>query len=375
MKIAGIDIGGANLKFALLNSPTPQAETSSLGSPSPKNALTWHVEIADELSFPFWTDHRQLVSKLTQIRKLVGNNDGVAITMTAELADCFENKQQGVHFIVDAVESAFPKTACRFYTTTGNLADAQLAKQNWALTAASNWHASGWFLFRHHQLQNGFLVDIGSTTCDIIPVQAGLPATPGQTDLDRLSNGQLVYAGIGRTAVCSLIDSVRFTDCEVAIAREVFATAADAMIWTHRLPAQPNCLDSADQRPLTRSACRARLCRMLCADEHDLTDDQVTKLAEQTYIALEKQIVAGLRSVAAQHPSIAKTFCLAGSGQALARSAIDLAWADQAHPGIKIFDTPSFENTEQNKIEQNNVGQAVPAIAVAARWLATLEDA
>ena len=344
MKIAGIDIGGANLKFALLDSPTPPFKTLNLNS-----VFTEHVEIADEFSFPFWTDHRELVSKLSEIREAIGNVDGVAITMTAELADCFENKRHGVHFIVDAVELAFRKTACRFYTTTGEMVNAELAKDNWALTAASNWHASAWFLFRHHQLQDGFLVDIGSTTCDIIPVQAGQPVSPGQTDLDRLRNRQLVYAGIGRTAVCSLIDSVRFPDYDVPVARELFATVADAMIWTNRTPPQPDCHDSADRRPLTRSACRTRLCRMLCADDHDLEDHQVTLLAEQTYAALKNQIAAGLRAVVAEHPSITKTFCLAGSGQALARSSIELACANQASQKIKTLATPSLKKDGQEK--------------------------
>lgn len=359
MKIAGIDIGGANLKFALLDSHSSSLATNNANS---SGGATDHVELAEEFSFHFWTDHRELVAALTRIGEAVGDVDGVAITMTAELADCFENKRQGVHFIVDAVESAFSKTDCRFYTTTGELVDAATAKQKWASTAAANWHASAWFLFRQHQLQNGFLLDIGSTTCDIIPVQAGLPVSPNQTDLDRLRNSQLVYAGVGRTAICSLLESVRFADGEVTVARELFATVGDAMIWTNRLPPQPDSHDSADQRPLSRLACRARLCRMLCADDCDLDDEQVTQIAEQTYSALQKQIAAGLQAVVDQHPSIPKSFCLAGSGQALARSAIQSVCGDQQD--LKIIPTTGAQTT----------GQAIPAIAVAARWLVSAED-
>ena len=359
MKITGIDIGGANLKFALLDSGSPIPRSNDQSS---LNGSTEQVRIADEFYFPFWSDHLELDSQLSRIRESVGDVDGVAITMTAELADCFENKRQGVQFIVDAAERAFPKTACRFYTTTGDLVDAKSAKQSWELTAASNWHASAWFLFRHHQLQDGFLVDIGSTTCDIIPVQTGLPVSPGQTDFDRLRTGQLVYAGTGRTAICSLIDCVRFVDCEVAVARELFATVADALIWTKRLPPQPNNHNSADGRALSRSACRVRLCRMLCADDRDLNDEQVTQIAEQTYLALRKKIVAGLKAVAAEHPSIAKTFCLAGSGQALAREAIESVFGNQT--SLKVLDATALQDT----------GQAIPAIAVAARWLAAPED-
>ena len=300
---------------------------------------------------------------LTRIRQTVGDVSGVAITMTAELADCFENKRRGVHFIVDAVESAFPTTPNRFYTTAGKLVEAEVAKQYWALTAASNWHASAWFLFRQHQQPEGFLIDIGSTTCDIIPVVAGLPVSPAQTDLDRCRNRQLVYAGIGRTPICSLMDSVQFTDCSIAIARELFATVADAMIWANRFPPEPDNHDSADQRSLSRFACRTRLCRMLCADDCDLDDEQVTQIAEQTYNALKKQIVAGLQTVIDQHPSIAKTFCLAGSGQTLAREAIESICVNQTN--LSIFQTTGSKN----------IGQAIPAIAVAARWLADSEAA
>ena len=355
MKIAGIDIGGANIKFALLNSHSSLA--GQRGSTS-SSITTESVEFADEFSFPFWTNHGKLVAMLARIRELVGDVAGVAITMTAELADCFENKHDGVHFIVEAVELAFTNIECRFYTTTGELFDAATAKQNWALTAASNWHASAWFLFQQHQLQEGFLIDIGSTTCDIIPVQAGLPVARGQTDLDRLRNGQLVYAGVGRTPVCSLIDSVQLVNGDVTIARELFATVADAMIWTNRVPPEPDNRDSADQRSLSRSACRARLCRMLCADDCDLSDEQVTRIAEQTYIALKNRIVDGLRAVVDSHPSIPTTFCLAGSGQSLARNAIQSVCTN--HKNLTIYATDGTEK----------IGQAIPAIAVAARWLA-----
>lgn len=355
MKIAGIDIGGANLKFALIDAQLP-SEADSVGRPT-TTSFGPNVESTGEVSFPFWTDHLNLVATLNQIRKPWPDVDGVAITMTAELADCFENKRQGVHFIVDAVQRAFSQTDCRFYTTKGELVDANFAKKNWALTAASNWHASAWHLFRQHKLTDGFLIDIGSTTCDLIPVEAGLSVASGQTDLDRLRNGQLVYAGVGRTAICSLIDSVQLADGKVPVARELFATVTDAMIWTDRSPPQPKNCNSADGRPLTRSACRARLCRMLCADDEDLQDDQVTAIAEQTYAALEDLIVASLRSVVNQHPKLAKTFCLAGSGQSLARCAINRVLANQ--PPSTIIGTAV----------PNQIGQAVPAIAVAMKWL------
>ena len=101
---------------------------------------------------------------------------------------------------------------------------------------------------------------------------------------------------------------------------------------------------------------------MLCADDCDLNDDQVTQIADQTYVALQNRIVEGLQKVANQYPSIPKTFCLAGSGQALARSAIQSIFCNAAD--LKIFDTADL----------GNIGQTIPAIAVATRWLAVEGD-
>jgi len=89
-----------------------------------------------------------------------------------------------------------------------------------------------------------------------------------------------------------------------------------------------------------------------------LQDSQVTAIAEQTYMALEDLIVASLQSVVDQHSALAKTFCLAGSGQALACRAIERVLANQPPPVIIGTATP------------HETGQAVPAIAVAMKWLA-----
>ena len=50
------------------------------------------------------------------------------------------------------------------------------------LAAASNWHALARFAGRYVPRGTGLLVDIGSTTCDIIPLVDGEPASGGRTD-------------------------------------------------------------------------------------------------------------------------------------------------------------------------------------------------
>jgi uncharacterized hydantoinase/oxoprolinase family protein len=82
--VIGIDIGGANTKVASLDRQT--AELHYL---------------------PLWKDTRLPEVLQEIVRRLQPRKVGVV--MTGELADCFSDKEQGIRFIMDAVEAAFPK--------------------------------------------------------------------------------------------------------------------------------------------------------------------------------------------------------------------------------------------------------------------------
>src|SRR5262249_23680680 len=102
------------------------------------------------------------------------------------------------------------------------------------------------------------LLDLGSTTCDIIPILDGQPRPMGQTDPIRLKSGELVYWGVRRTPLCAIFG--------LAKAAEWFATTADAYIVLGDLPEEPDRTDTADGRPLTKRFAQARIARMECDD-------------------------------------------------------------------------------------------------------------
>ena len=79
MSVLGLDIGGANLKAA--------DETG--------RALSERFEI--------WRAPGELAARLTAIVSQFPECDALAVTMTAELADCFETRARGVDHIVRAV--------------------------------------------------------------------------------------------------------------------------------------------------------------------------------------------------------------------------------------------------------------------------------
>ena len=119
--------------------------------------------------------------------------------MSGELADCFENKYRASNLLRrGAVQEVFPDAI--FYGTDAEFHDGPVPS-----LAAANWLASADFL--RETYPGAVLLDIGSTTADIIPLSR-FPALMGLSDLARLRKGYLVYTGMLRTPVATLISSV-----------------------------------------------------------------------------------------------------------------------------------------------------------------------
>ena len=135
---------------------------------------------------------------------LVPKVDHIATTMTGELADCFTTKAQGVKYILNALSTAADGRHTRVYLTNGKLVSLQTALRQPLLAAASNWHALANFASRYVPDGVGLLIDVGTTTCDLIPLVDGSPVTIGKTDPNRMINGELIYTGVQRSPVCRL---------------------------------------------------------------------------------------------------------------------------------------------------------------------------
>ncbi|MCA9118530.1 MAG: hypothetical protein KDA79_25890, partial [Planctomycetaceae bacterium] len=132
----------------------------------------------------------------------------VALTMTAELADCFQTKRDGVEFVIRSVQAAYPDVPVRIWLTSGEFAEPDDAAELPMLVAAANWHALATWAGRAVPTGPGLLVDIGSTTTDVIPLMDGFPQTAGRTDQQRMANSELVYTGTVRTPVCAVVKGV-----------------------------------------------------------------------------------------------------------------------------------------------------------------------
>ena len=112
-----------------------------------------------------------LPAALAEMAGRLGTPRAMGITMTAELADCFATKRQGVAFVLDAFRTAFPAVQPSVYGVDGRFHSVDEAKARPLLIAAANWRASATLVAR--SFPDVIFLDAGSTTTDIIPIVSG----------------------------------------------------------------------------------------------------------------------------------------------------------------------------------------------------------
>src|SRR6185503_8193489 len=99
--------------------------------------------------------------------------------------------------VLGALEAALGGSNVHVFGTDGHFGSADQARADPLRVAAANWAATAHLVAK--TTPTCVLIDIGSTTTDIIPIIDGRVAVSGRTDPDRLASGELVYTGALRT--------------------------------------------------------------------------------------------------------------------------------------------------------------------------------
>jgi (4-(4-[2-(gamma-L-glutamylamino)ethyl]phenoxymethyl)furan-2-yl)methanamine synthase len=302
-QVIGIDIGGANIKLA-----------TAAG-----------CELA--IRFPMWLEYNRLdealracLKQFQNLADFAGSCPSLAVTMTGELADCFATRREGVAHILEHLERACTGWELYVYSVDGEFLDPSRARQRALRVAASNWHALGSWICRSNLLgsphpsdgshptpRRCLLVDVGSTTVDIIPLRQEGVDTRAKTDRQRLQLGQLVYTGMQRTPVAAILQRVRLADALCPLMAERFATSDDAYLCLGLIAEDPTDCDTADGRPRTQVCAQARLARMVGEDLESLPADDIKRIAQQIIAAQVEQLAAAIeRNLRAPSPSRAE---------------------------------------------------------------------
>ena len=304
--ILGWDVGGANIKAVRI-------ERGDGEGPGRSPAVV-------RRPFPLWRDPDGLPGALAEIACILGEADIMAITMTAELADCFATKREGVVSVLDAFRAAFPGAALRVYGVDGRFRSVEAAREEPLRVAAANWMASATLVARWFPA--GVFLDVGSTTTDIVPIAGGRVAAVGRTDTERLAAGELVYTGALRTPVSAIVRSVPFGGRPCRVAAEHFAVAADVHLWLGQIDERDYTSETPDGKGVSRPEAGARLARMVCADPETAGPEDIASIAGYVARAQVRQIAAGIRQVLGRPGSgTPSTALVAGTGAFLARAA------------------------------------------------------
>ena len=291
-----LDIGGANIKAA-----------HSSGE-------------ARSVAFALWKQPDELARQVEALGRSVPPTDHVALTMTGELCDCYPTRAEGVRSIVDSVRVALPKARVIVWGVDGRFHEVEEIRQNPMIAAAANWLALATVAARLVPIGPGLLIDVGSTTTDLIPLLDGRVIVRGRTDFDRLRTGELVYAGARRTPVASIAREVVFRGAPTGLAAELFASTLDVSLTLGDILDDPTNFETADGRGATSLQARDRLARMVGLDRDDFTTKDARELARALDHDLTDRLEQAARRVTSG--SIVEppgSVVIAGSGEFLAR--------------------------------------------------------
>ncbi len=331
-----------------------------------------------------------------------------AVTMTGEMVDLYADRADGVQRIAARLAAALPGPVALYARGWDDAAPAAVddtnlhwvaaheAAAHWPRIASANWRATAWHagqaLHRGWGREvEGLLVDIGSTTTDVIALADGRPQGRSLSDRDRLATGELVYHGVVRTPLCALAPRITFQGQTLNVMHEFFATTADVYRLTGELDPAHDQQPSADGAPKSMAASRARLARMIGCDVRDGSEADWLDLALAWREAQLREIAGQALRVARAHnlslPDLVTV--AAGCGAFLVRDMLarlravaqveathdllldygrDIACAGGVEGGHGLIDITAAQVDVDARSHASWARVCAPCVAVAALW-------
>ena len=283
MHILGFDIGGANVK-AVNTTPTRNRRDLVV-----TGTIRWY--------HPLWLrgveSLRDLLREVKERFSLKQGEYYVGVTMTAELSDIFKTKFEGVRTIVEIVEDVYRDSRGVYYVTVDmNLVDCNTAVKDYLKVAAANWAASAWLMkykCEEWGIRDAILIDIGSTTTTIIPMVNCNIKVRGYTDPEKLVYGELVYTGVLRGNVATLVDRVPYKGFYARVSAERFSLMGDVHLLLGHITSEDYTTETANGRGKSIEEAVQRLARVPCADSDIISFEEAVEIARYIY---EKQVFA-----------------------------------------------------------------------------------
>jgi len=244
MMTFGWDLGGAHVKLAVLDGKG-------------------HLARAEQVPCRLWLGLGELEQALRALGGADVPNERHAVTMTGELVDLFPDRATGVQAIV---ETFLKITGARDVVILAGdtFVEPDLARTHWHTVASANWRATLQMTAR--LVDEALVVDIGSTTTDLMLVTSGKPVDGVEDDHGRLAAETLVYTGVVRTPLMAFAQRAPFGGRWVGLMAEYFATSGDLYRISGELDPAFDHSDTADGRGRSKAESVVRLVRMIGLD-------------------------------------------------------------------------------------------------------------
>jgi len=265
MKIIGWDIGGAHIKAAKIDFKKQTSRTKQIYS-------------------PIWKNLNYLKKSIKLIKKKLGKTNYHAITMTAELSDIFPDRKNGVKHIVNLSSKILGEKNIFFYSKKNFLKKKTAIKKTFELNSM-NWHATASFISNF--FPNCILVDIGSTTTDIIPIKNKEIISKGTNDYQRLKSSELIYLGVLRTPIQAV-------EKKKNLINENFANLSDVYRVLNKIPRTVDLLPTLDNKTKNKHDSARRIARIFGKDykkNHFLKWKRTACQIEDEHLKILKRVV------------------------------------------------------------------------------------
>ncbi|KAB2940499.1 MAG: hypothetical protein K8F92_14560 [Hyphomicrobium sp.] len=276
---AGYDVGGAHLKVAL--------------------AEGGRVIAVRQIACPLWQGLDKLDMAFAAAAPLTARADIHAATMTGELCELFPDRRTGVAAILDRLTDLLG-TSLRIWTGPRGFGSIEHAHADPMHVASTNFLASAALIARH--MPEALLVDMGSTTTDIVAVLGGSVCARGITDGERLATGELIYTGLTRTDVSAVARTATLRRRAQRLAAGGFANMADVRRILGELPEGVDQHGTADGRGKSVGESVARLARCFGRDAIDADLEAWRRSAREIAEQQMRDIRAAIEEVLAAVP-------------------------------------------------------------------------
>ncbi|GLK69935.1 S-layer protein [Ancylobacter dichloromethanicus] len=340
----GWDVGGAHVKLAAFG----------------QDGRLKAVRIAP---CPVWKGEAPLATTLRELRAEFAPGVPSAVTMTAEGADLWPDRRAGVVGTAALLMRELAGAPLALFAGPEGFVPPERAAEHADHIGSANWYATAAVLA--HLLPGGVLIDIGSTTTDLIPFGSDRVSAHGFSDAERLASNELVYTGAARTPVMALAAEAPFEGRFLPLMAEHYATTADLHRLTGDLTADADLHPSADGGPKTMEASARRLLRMV---GHDFAPPMLPKakaLARHLAEAQLARVNRALDAVASGMESEPELLVGAGVGRFMAARLAErraLAYLDLAEV---LTDDPALSRQAADCAPAVAVGLLAAALAPA----------